>query len=57
MKSQMKKADKSGAGLALILGEDEISKKSLTIKSLRTKQEQIVIKQENMAEQIRELLA
>ena len=34
-KSQMKKADKSGARLALILGEDEIQKQQITIKDLR----------------------
>jgi len=42
-KSQMKKADKSGATYALILGEDEINKQSITIKDLRgdTSQQQI----------------
>lgn len=35
MKSQIKKADKSGAALALILGEDEIAQKKVSIKHLR----------------------
>ena len=39
-KSQMKKADKSGAKIALILGEDEISNDSVTIKQLRERSEQ-----------------
>ena len=34
-KSQMKKADKSGARLALIWGEDEVAEKSVSIKPLR----------------------
>ena len=39
-KSQMKKADKSGASLALILGEDEVATNSVAIKYLREKREQ-----------------
>ncbi len=34
-KSQMKKADKSGAQIALILGEDEVSDKEISLKPLR----------------------
>ena len=34
-KSQMKKADKSGARVALIWGEDEVAAHAVTIKSLR----------------------
>lgn len=39
-KSQMKKADKSGARFALILGEDEVQQKSVAIKDLRADQPQ-----------------
>ncbi|WP_044410023.1 histidine--tRNA ligase [Thiomicrospira microaerophila] len=39
-KSQFKKADKSGAAYALILGEDEVTQQVVTIKSLRTEAEQ-----------------
>lgn len=35
MKSQIKKADKSGARLALILGADELQKKQVSVKLLR----------------------
>jgi histidyl-tRNA synthetase len=35
MKSQMKRADASGAALALILGDDELASDSATLKSLR----------------------
>ncbi len=34
-KSQMKKADRSGAGVALIWGEDEVSSHTVTVKPLR----------------------
>ncbi|MEJ2141901.1 MAG: histidine--tRNA ligase [Gammaproteobacteria bacterium] len=34
-KSQMKKADKSGAQIALILGDDEIANQQITVKDLR----------------------
>ena len=40
MKSQMKKADKSGAKIALILGEDELKNTQVTVKYLREKKEQ-----------------
>lgn len=43
MKSQMKKADKSGANIAFILGDDELEKNVITIKYLREKKEQEVI--------------
>ena len=39
-KSQFKKADKSGAEFAIILGEDEMAKSEVGIKPLRTGQEQ-----------------
>lgn len=44
LKSQMKKADISGAAFALILGEDEIKNGSAAIKELRESGEQITIK-------------
>jgi histidyl-tRNA synthetase len=34
-KSQMKKADKSGAQFALLLGEDEVANGTVTVKDLR----------------------
>lgn len=39
-KNQLKKADKSGAAMALILGEDEIAQNKVTIKFLREAREQ-----------------
>jgi len=40
MKKQMKRADKSGAQIALILGEDELASQTVTVKYLRGQQEQ-----------------
>ena len=40
VKSQMKKADKSGAGIALIIAEDELENEQVTVKYLREKKEQ-----------------
>ncbi|GAA5142285.1 histidine--tRNA ligase [Thalassotalea piscium] len=40
MKKQMKRADKSGAQVAIILGEDELSQESVTVKYLRGQNEQ-----------------
>jgi histidyl-tRNA synthetase len=49
-KSQMKKADKSGASIALILGEDEIAEESVTLKFLREKKQQQTIRQSELNE-------
>lgn len=47
-KSQMKKADKSGAKIALILGEDEVIEKSIKIKLLRKGVSQVNVLQKNI---------
>ncbi|WP_245183431.1 histidine--tRNA ligase [Legionella israelensis] len=44
-KSQFKKADKSGARLAFILGPDEVNQKKMSIKDLRMDSEQIMVNQ------------
>ncbi|MGC1181908.1 histidine--tRNA ligase [Legionella sp.] len=44
-KSQFKKADKSGARLALVLGEDELTNDNISIKDLRNGTDQIIVKQ------------
>lgn len=49
IKSQMKKADKSGATVAVILGDDELEKNVVTIKYLREKKDQDVIAIDKMA--------
>ncbi|VEB36110.1 histidyl-tRNA synthetase [Legionella sainthelensi] len=50
-KSQFKKADKSGALLALILGDDEMIQEQIGIKNLRSGTEQITVNQ-NMLHQV-----
>lgn len=47
-KSQFKKADKSGAEFALILGDDELQNNTISIKSLRKESEQITVKQNEL---------
>jgi histidyl-tRNA synthetase len=49
-KSQMKKADASGADLALVLGEDEVAAGTVGIKSLREGGEQSTISQKMLAQ-------
>jgi histidyl-tRNA synthetase len=46
-KSQFKKADKGGAEFALILGDDEVSRGEVGVKSLRNNQQE----QQNMSQQ------
>ena len=41
LKARMKKADRSGARLALIIGDEEQANNSVTVKSLRTDAEQL----------------
>jgi len=45
IKSQMKRADKSQASLAFILGEDEVKNQNVTIKFLREKRDQEIVSQ------------
>lgn len=50
IKSQMKKADKSGATVAIILAEDELESQQVTIKYLREKKEQIMVSFDKLSE-------
>jgi histidyl-tRNA synthetase len=49
-KSQMKKADKSGAVLAIILGEAEMSANKIAVKHLRTTADQQLLEQSDLIE-------
>jgi histidyl-tRNA synthetase len=49
-KSQMKKADKSGACIALILGDDEAAQKVVQVKDLRGDSEQKTLAWDDLAE-------
>lgn len=44
-KSQFKKADKSGADYAIIIGENELLNNEVSIKNLRNQEEQITVSQ------------
>ncbi len=52
-KKQLKRADKSGAGIALILGEDEIARGEVTVKYLRGQGEQQTLAVNDMIEQLK----
>lgn len=56
LKNQFKKADKSGALIALILGEQELNEKTVTIKMLRENAPQVGVAQENLVKELRKLL-
>jgi histidyl-tRNA synthetase len=49
-KSQIKKADKSGAAIAIILGEDELSSNTVQVKFLRQERPQETVDQANIVE-------
>ena len=55
-KAQFKRADKSGAMLALVLGEDEIREGKLAIKFLRSGKEQIILDRNEAGDWIREYI-
>jgi len=48
IKSQMKRADKSQARLAFILGEDELKNQNITVKYLREKRSQEIVSQSDL---------
>lgn len=56
IKSQMKKADKSGAKVAFILGDDELEKNTVTVKFLREKKEQLTIELDKVTEYLQQEL-
>ncbi|WP_404295978.1 histidine--tRNA ligase [Halomonas sp.] len=55
-KSRIKKADKSGARLALLLGEDELTHSTATLKFMREDREQQTLTQNALGEALVELL-
>jgi len=56
-KSRMKKADKSGAAFALLLGEDEVAEQAVTLKALRDDQAQQRVPQTALADTLSKQLA
>ncbi|ABI70970.1 histidine--tRNA ligase [Shewanella frigidimarina] len=55
-KKQMKRADKSGAQFALIIGENEIANNQVAIKPLRTNNEQQLVTRSELVAKIAELI-
>ncbi|WP_157982906.1 MULTISPECIES: histidine--tRNA ligase [Idiomarina] len=55
MKKQMKKADKSGAEVALIIGENELATQQVTVKPLRSEAEQITLSHAELIDHLRPL--
>ncbi|MCC5015971.1 MULTISPECIES: histidine--tRNA ligase [unclassified Legionella] len=55
-KSQFKKADKSGAEFALILGEDEVRQGVIGVKNLRSHEEQATIPQRELSKYLQDCL-
>ena len=57
MKGQLRRADRSGALLALILGDSEVATGAITVKSLRGEQGQVTIGQQELTQVLSERLA
>ena len=55
-KAQFKRADRSGAFLALVLGEDEIRDAKITVKFLRTGEDQLQLDREDTVEWLRKYI-
>jgi len=57
MRSQIRSADRSGAQIALIIGEQEVEEATISIRMLRdSATEQIVVQREDVVSQVRQLL-
>lgn len=48
-KKQMKRADKSGARIALVIGEDELANNQVAVKYLRETKEQELVAHDELA--------
>jgi histidyl-tRNA synthetase len=49
-KKQMKKADRSGASIALVLGQDEIERQQVSVKYLREDKPQVTVGYSELSE-------
>ena len=54
-KSQFKKADRSGARYALVLGDEEVQKREVGVKALREKKDQEVVAFDALDDRVTEL--
>jgi histidyl-tRNA synthetase len=57
LKAAMKKADRSGAALAVILGEDELASGRVLVKPLRSDDGQVAMERDALATRLRECVA
>lgn len=57
LKNQLKKADRSGARLAVIVGEDEMQKGEVSIKPLRSGEPQLLVPADNLVLKITDMLS
>jgi histidyl-tRNA synthetase len=55
-KQQFKRADKAGADIALIIGEDEIANNTVGIKSMQSGDQQKSVKRKDLLDRINQLL-
>jgi histidyl-tRNA synthetase len=56
VKSQMKRADRSGACVALLLGDNELARGEVAVKDLRTGAEQRAVASEKVGDELRRIL-
>jgi histidyl-tRNA synthetase len=56
LKARLKKADRSGAKVAILIGEDELKENKVTVKPLRTRAEQITCYASELEEVLRRVL-
>ncbi len=56
IKSQMKRADKSNAQVAILVGEDELKSGTLVVKPLRSGREQISVAKDRLLEAVRDVI-
>ena len=55
-KSQFKRADKSGANIALVMGDDEVAAGAVILKSLRHETDQETLSQRQVAARVKEII-
>lgn len=55
-KKQFKRADKSGASIALVLGEQEVQEQTIGVKFLREQKDQLQLSQSDLVEQLKSLI-
>ena len=56
LKARMKKADRTGARIAILIGADEDLAKKVTVKPLQTKEQQIMCSEHELKETLNEML-